>query len=440
MKKKIRLTKRIPVICLAILLTLVVGILPASASSQQVKLTASDGAANDNFGFSVSLHGETALAGARDDDYKGSAYVFVPGDNSTWTEQAKLTASDGANDDDFGKAVAVYGDTALIGAQYDDDKGTSSGSVYVFVRGGTTWTQQAKLTASDGAPYDWFGWSVALDEDTAVIGATGDDDKGAGSGSVYVFVRDGITWTQQAKLTANDGAPSDFFGNSVALDVDTAIIGAHSNDDRGTDSGSAYVFMRSDTTWTEQAKLTASDGAANDYFGRSVSIDVETALVGASGSNNTGAAYVFMRGGTTWTEQAKLIASDGASGDNFGYSVSLDGETALVGAYQDDDKGSGSGSAYVYELSITLFLNNLINQVTALDIPQGTENSLTAKLSVALKAIEDSKPNNDGAAINAMENFIKFVETQRDKKITNEDADMLIDKALVIITQLGGST
>jgi hypothetical protein len=169
----------------------------------------------------------------------------------------KLLAEDGAAGDRFGN-VSVSGDTAVIGAGSDDDNGDESGSAYVFVRAADgTWSQQAKLTAADGAAIDCFGWSVAVSGGTAVIGAAGDDDNGDQSGSAYVFVRavDG-TWSQQAKLTAPDGAAEDLFGISVAVDGGTAVIGAYQDDDRGENSGSAYVFVRAaDGTWSKQADV-----------------------------------------------------------------------------------------------------------------------------------------------------------------------------------------
>jgi len=319
------------------------------------KLTASD--TTSGFGVSVSRSGDTALIGAFSDDDKGtgsgSAYVFTCS-GTTWTQQAKLTASDGAKLDRFGRSVSVSGDTALIGAYMDDDKGGNSGSAYVFTRSGTTWTQQAKLTASDGAAEDNFGSSVSLSGDTALIGAHLDDNSETNSGSAYVFTRSGTTWTQQAKLTASDGQLGDTFGVSVSLSGDTALIGAWGDDDKGFNSGSAYVFTCSGTTWTQQAKLTASDGAAEDNFGNYASINGDTAILGASGDDgHKGSAYVFTRSGTTWTQQAKLTASDGAEWDCFGRSVSVSGDTALIGAYSDDDKGTDSGSAYVFTCSGT---------------------------------------------------------------------------------------
>jgi len=315
------------------------------------KLLASDGTAWNNFGCFVSLDGDTALIGAPDDDdngeVSGSAYVFTH-TGTTWTQQAKLLPSDGAAWDLFG-IVCLDGDTALIGAPYDDDNGNMSGSAYVFTRTGTTWTQQAKLLPSDGATNDSFGGSVSLDGDTALIGARGDDDA---KGSAYVFTRTGTAWTQQAKLTAADGATWDFFGNVVSLDSDTALIGAPLNDDNGNQSGSAYVFIRSGTTWSQQQKLLALDGTAEDSFGVSASLSGDTALIGASldddNGGDSGSAYIFTRSGTTWTQQAKLLTSDGAAEDVFGVSASLSGDTALIGAVGDDDNGNRSGSAYVF--------------------------------------------------------------------------------------------
>ncbi len=328
--------------------------------TQQAKLLAADGAANDRFGDSVALSGTTALVGSPYSDDKGSesgsAYIFTRS-GTAWSQQAKLTAGDGADSAIFGYSVALSGDTALVGAYWGNGIVSYSGSAYVFTRSGITWTQQTKLIAADGAAYDSFGCSVALSGVTALVGAYYDDDKGADSGSAYVFTRSGTTWTQQAKLTAGDGVANDQFGISVALSGDTALVGAHYDDDKGADSGSAYVFTRSGTAWTQQAKLTALDGAAGDYFGLSVALSGDTALVGAYYDDDkgsaSGSAYVFTRSGTTWTQQAKLLAADGAAEDRFGFGVALSGETALVGAYQDDDKGADSGSAYVFTRSGT---------------------------------------------------------------------------------------
>jgi len=326
---------------------------------QQDKLTASDGAANDYFGDSVSISVDYAIVGAWCDDDKGldsgSAYIFAPDylNCSDWDQIVKLTASDGAAEDYFGDSVSISGDYAIVGAWGDDDRGLDSGSAYIFKYGGTTWVQQAKLTASDGAVNDCFGQSVSISGGYAIVGADYGDGKVADSGSAYILKYDGTTWSQQAKLTASDGTAGDQFGNSVSISGGYALVGAYNDDDRGTNSGSAYIFKLVGTTWIQQAKLTASDGAAGDSFGWSVSISGDYAIVGSFGDddkgNASGSAYIFKRDGTTWSEQAKLTASDGAAVDSFGFSVSISGDYAIIGARYDDDKGTDSGSAYVFK-------------------------------------------------------------------------------------------
>jgi len=320
--------------------------------AEQQKLVANDGAEADAFGSSVSLDGNTALVGTPGDNDKGSdsgsAYVFVRS-GAVWADQQKLVAIDGAKDDSFGHSVSLGGDTALIGAWRDDDKGYDSGSAYVFVRSGSVWAEQQKLIATDGAKNDRFGYSLSVSGNTALVGAYADDDKGSTSGSAYVFLRSGGVWTAQQKLVASDGAVNDQFGYSVSLSADTALVGAYTDDDNGADSGSAYVFLRVGNVWTEQQKLVASDGSAGDNFGGSVSLTGDTALVAAPrDGSDSGSAYVFVRKNGVWTPQGKLVASDGASQDYFGFSVSANGEAALVGAIADDDKGASSGSAYVF--------------------------------------------------------------------------------------------
>jgi hypothetical protein len=334
--------------------------------SQQARLTAADGSDRDWFGVRVALEGDTAVIPADADDSEvngvdsGSVYVFTRS-GTTWTQQAKLTASDGAAVDLFGYSVALSGDTVLVGARFDDDDidGDNSGSVYVFTRNGTTWSQQAKLTASDGEAGDEFGYSVALAGDTAVITANADDSdvNGVDSGSAYVFTRSGTDWSQQAKLTAADGAAGDLFGVRVVLAGDTALIGARLDDDdvNGVDSGSAYVFTRSEDSWSQQAKLVASDGEAGDWFGYTVALADDTALIGAGnhdGANgvDSGTAYVFTRSGTTWSQRTKLTAADGKPGDQFGGKVAISGDAAVVGArlVDDVDRGVDSGSVYIF--------------------------------------------------------------------------------------------
>ncbi len=273
-------------------------------------------------------------------------------ESSTISPIAKLTASDGAVYDAFGISVAISGDTAIVGAQGDDDNGTDSGSAYIFIKNAGVWSQAAKLTASDGAVDDFFGYSVAISGDTAIVGAWLDDDNATDSGSAYVFVKPVSGWadmTQTAKLTASDGGFADYFGYSVAISSDTAIVGAWSG------SGSAYIFVNNAGTWSQIAKLTASDGANGDELGGSVAISGDTAIVGAGSDDDngyvSGSAYVFVKPVLGWanmTQTAKLTASDGAAEDHFGSSVAISGDTAIIGAWRDDDNGTDSGSAYVF--------------------------------------------------------------------------------------------
>jgi len=316
------------------------------------------------FGSAVALSGDTALVGVDRDDVgtnidQGSAYVFTRS-GTTWSQQGKLTASDGAAYDNFGYSMVISGDTALVGAWFDDvGPNSNQGSAYVFTVSGTTWSEQAHLTASDGASNDNFGTSVALSGGTALVGANWDDvGENSAQGSAYVFVRDGTTWTQQEHLTASDGAVEDMFGSAVALSGDTALVGVD-RDDVGTniDQGSAYVFTRSGATWSQQGKLTASDGVAFDHFGISVALSGEMALVGSywdevGRMTKQGSAYVFTRNGTVWRQPWKLTASDGAAYDYFGTSATLSGDTALVGAVGDDiGQNWDQGSAYLLDFT-----------------------------------------------------------------------------------------
>ena len=325
----------------------------SGAVTEDQKLTASDGAAWDYFGGSVSISGGYAVVGAYGNNgnssNSGSAYIFERGAGGTWLQGPKLTASDGAGNDRFGEAVSISGDYAIVGARYDGDDGDYSGSAYIFERGaGGTWGQ-FKLTASDGAGSDYFGGSVSISGNYAIVGANGDDDNGGSSGSAYIFERDvGGTWLQEPKLIASDGAGSDFFGTSVSISGDYAIVGAYRDDDNGSGSGSAYIFERdAGGTWSQGPKLTASDGADWDEFGKAVSISGDYAIVGAryDGDNGdySGSAYIFERGaGGTWDQQSKLTAPDGTEYDQFGESVSISGDYALVGA-------PGSEFAYFFE-------------------------------------------------------------------------------------------
>jgi FG-GAP repeat protein len=332
----------------------------AFGAFQRTKIPPASGAALDEFGNAVAISGTVAVVGAWKANEKGldsgAAYVYTRL-GSAWNQQAKLVAPDGAAGDAFGWSVAVSGDTVVIGAHLDDDKGLDSGSAYIFTRAASIWSLQKKLVAADGATLDHFGHSVAITGLTAVIGARDDDSATkTDSGSAYVFTRSGATWSQQSKLTASDAGAGDGFGHAVAIAGETVIVGAPADNidpTPATDKGSAYVFTRSGTSWSQQKKLVATDALASDRFGNSVALASDTAIVGAKFDDNgtavnQGSAYAFTRSGVDWTQQAKLVAADGAAGDLFGQSVAVVGDTAIIGAYEDKALDTNSGSVYVF--------------------------------------------------------------------------------------------
>ncbi len=326
--------------------------LVGGAWNEVSKLTASDSAADDYFGGSVSVSGDTAIISAPGHLGHGAVYVFER-IGGLWTQTDELHADDGSAGDSFGSSVSIDVDTLFVGARDTDDHGNSSGAAYVFERTGEIWAQVAKLTVPDGAAEDRFGGSVSVSGDSAFIGAFFDDDNGLNSGSAYIFEKIDGEWTQVLKLTPSDGAAIDQFGVSVAINGNTAVVGAEYDDDNGTDSGSAYVFEKADGIWTEVAKLAASDGTAGDHFGWSVAISGDTIVTGANWEDDngpdSGAAYVFRRMDDSWTQLSKVNAPDGASGDWFGHSVAVSGDMAFVGSYWDDDAGTDSGSVYVFQ-------------------------------------------------------------------------------------------
>ncbi|NQU06210.1 MAG: T9SS type A sorting domain-containing protein [Calditrichaeota bacterium] len=337
------------------LLILVFAVSNANAI-EEFKITASDAHANDEFGTSVAISGDYAIVGSPrnddDGDRSGSAYIFVR-DDWEWTEQAKLTASDADSGDFFGRSLSISGDYAIVSAYRNGDNGELSGSAYIFARDGEEWTEQAKLTASDADAYDYFGWRVSISGDYAIVGAYGNDDGRHDSGSAYIFVRNGDNWVEQAKITAHDAGIEDYFGGAVSISGNYAIIGAEGDSDFGISSGSAYIFVRDGDEWHEQAKLNADDAYEIDIFGFAVSINGDYAIVGAylndSNGWDSGSAYVFIRDGEEWTQQAKLNASDAGSFDYFGYSVSISGDYAIVGAHGNNyNGGEYFGSAYIF--------------------------------------------------------------------------------------------
>ena len=313
----------------------------AEISTPQTKLLPSVG--GGNFGHSIDFQGDTAVVGAIGG--RGSVYVFQRSLDG-WSEQARLLASDGAEDDFFGDSVALYGKTIVVGAPYADDNGDLSGSAYVFAWDGSAWTEQAKLLPHEGTADERFGESVALSGDTAVVGTV--------TAGAYVFQRHGDVWTQYAKLLPDCGLdPDDLVGQAVALSGDTVLVGGILDDDRAKNAGGVYAFGRGAGKQTAKDKFIASDGSADAWFGGSLALHGTTAVIGASGDDgeaeSAGAAYVFQRSGETFEEDVKLVPRDVSKDDRFGFSVSLWGNTLVVGAVADDAQGSFAGSAYVFK-------------------------------------------------------------------------------------------
>lgn len=315
-----------------------------------------------HWGFSqaLALDGDRALVGAwgadvAGDPDRGAAYVFVR-QGKEWVEQTQLLASDGAAGDRFGRSVALYGDTAVIGAPLATiGSHTFQGAVYVFERSGGMWAETGKLLAADGVAQDRLGSSVAIAGSTIVAGADGADINGnSAQGAAYIFEKETGSWIQQDKLFDPDGQSADLFGNSASLDGDTILIGAESANVEGDPSrGAAYVFTRTGRAWMLEQRLLASDGENPDEFGFSVALDGDVALIGArqktiDGNLRQGAAYVFRRTGAIWEEEQRLTASDGQTDSYFGWSVALDGNLALVGGRLDFPGETQQGVVYEF--------------------------------------------------------------------------------------------
>jgi hypothetical protein len=380
--------------------------------SQQAYLKASNTDAGDQFGFSVAISGDTIVVGANGEDSTasgvngnqadnsglspGAAYVFTRS-GGTWSQQAYLKASNPGNLDAFGSAVGISGDTITVGAPLErsaatgvggdqlDNSASQSGAGYVFTRSGGVWSQQAYLKASNTGAGDFFGNALAVSGDTVVVGAEREassstgvdgnqaDNSASQSGAGYVFTRSGGVWSQQAYLKASNTGAGDSFGRAAAISADTVVVGA--SGETG-DSGAGYVFTRSGGVWSQQAYLKASNAGAGDQFGWSVAVFGDTVVLGAFGeasdatgvdgdpSNdlalNSGAAYVFTRSGSAWSQQHYLKASNTDAGDRFGYSAAISGDTVVVGTEweasnatgvngdQSDNSSTLNGAVYVF--------------------------------------------------------------------------------------------
>ncbi len=367
--------------------------------------------ANEEDSNATGINGNQADNSASE---SGAVYVFTRS-GTTWTQQAYIKASNTNSSDKFGGSVTLSGNTLAVGASVEasnatgingnqaDNSAAESGAVYIFTRSGTTWTQQAYLKPSNTNSGDQFGYSITLDTDTLAVGAPGEDSSATGingnqadnsasqSGAVYVFTRSGTTWTQQAYIKASNTGGGDFFGSPVVLSGNTLAVGAlqedsnavgingNQADNSASESGAVYVFTRSGTTWTQQAYIKASNTAADDFFGFSVALSGNALAIGAisedsnatgingdqvnSNATNSGAVYLFTRSGTAWTQQAYIKASNADALDEFGYSVTLSGNTLAVGApgeasnatgingNQADNSVDGRGAVYIRKIA-----------------------------------------------------------------------------------------
>jgi len=317
---------------------------PAIAlTTQTTKLMPEGAEGTELAGFAVDLDGDTAILGAPYEDSggfaSGAAYVYTD-DGDGFSQTTKLTAPDEGKLHLFGGDVDVDGDTLVVGASGDGHAGLLAGSVYVFERADDSWTNTAKLTAPAAEAGDYYGATVALEGDQLLVAASGDDDAATWAGAVHVYENSADGWVHADKLTAPDADPYDAFGSNLALDGDTAIVSALGDDDAADEGGSAYVFAHA-SSWTDQAKLTASDAEARDWFGHGVGIDDDVAVIGAprhdSSGDFSGAAYVFERSDGQWTETAEVTGLDTDDGDGFGNAVAVSGQRALVGAVDADN-------------------------------------------------------------------------------------------------------
>ena len=397
--------------------------------SQAQKIVASDRGGYDNFGFSVAISGSYAIIGAKTEDHDtngmntqndaGAAYIFERDSVGNWAEVQKVVASDRASNDFFGWSVAISGNQAMIGAFNEDEdiSGSntlnSAGAVYIFDRNGSgTWSETQKLVASDRASNDNFGIAVSISGNYALIGAHKEDHDSLGNnsmndaGAAYVFEKDGNgVWNEAQKITASDRTADDLFGYSVAISGNFAVIGAYQEDEDASgnnqffNDGAAYFFERNTGgTWSQVQKVVASDRGSVDYFGYSVAIDGNNAVVGAwsedqdlNGSNNltdAGSAYLFNRDGNgAWNETQKIIASDRAQADNFSRSVAISGNYTIIGAHVEDEDSSGnntltsSGSAYIFQYSpLNTFVQSITNQLQVSIFPNPTSNTCSIQL------------------------------------------------------------
>lgn len=319
---------------------------------QGQKLISSDLAAGDQFGTDVAINNHTIAIGARSDNSStGAVYIFEKS-GGAWVQTQKLTASDATASYNFGSQIDLFENTLLIGSNNADDVASNSGAAYIFEKVNGTWTQIQRLKPADLVAGDNFGFNLDLEDSTAVIISNGG---ASNDGAAYVFTKTGSTWTQTQKLLPADLATGDRFGYSIGISGNTLAIGSIYDDDAGANTGAVYIFNKSGSSWSQTQKILPNDAAAGDEIGVGLDIYGDTLIFGSirddDKGTDTGAAYVFKNIGGTWTQTYKILPSDTmTASDEFGRYVSLDKDTALISSYQiDTTAGANSGATYVFE-------------------------------------------------------------------------------------------
>ncbi|MBN1327022.1 MAG: FG-GAP repeat protein [Candidatus Cloacimonetes bacterium] len=322
---------------------------------QHEKLFPTDNAMYDYFGSSVSISGNWIATGSTGNDEAGNgsgAVYFYQNSAGNWLERDKVIASDTTVSDEFGYAVAIDGDYALLTAWKDDDNGPNSGSAYIFKRDGLIWNEQDKITPSNAGTSDMFGNSASLDGDYAVVGAAYYDDDDLDCGSAWVFYRTGTQWDQIDILLSDVRTPDDLFGYQVAIDGTTIAVGCPGDDDNGIDSGSVFSFQNTDNDFSLAGKVFASDGFAYRYFGSVIAMDADWLAVGVPLDNDNGeeagAVYIYHWTGSEWSEESKFSGSDTEDGDQFGSSIAIQGQDIMIGAWHEDTAANNAGAVYYY--------------------------------------------------------------------------------------------
>jgi len=337
---------------------------------EKQKLFPDDGDVEEFFGYSVDIDGPWAITGSHhDSDYggsSGSAFILKIEENE-WALTQKLLPTDPKAGDEFGKAVGIWKKDVAVGSFLDDDKQTNSGSVYIFTDSGSGWFQAEELYSSDPEAYDQFGNFLALRHGWLAVGVPEKKDKGEKSGAVYVFQKTDSNYVEIQKIVPDDLAAGDLFGQALAIDKNTLAIGAYKADNPKTDGGRVYVFKFNNDKWELSQTIIANDNDTGDHFGSSIALDDDILAIGAyfddDKGSKSGSVYLYKKENDTFKYINKITASDGKAGAAFGASLSLDDSKLLVGAYADTENGFFSGAAYVYDISSSVDVINQQNEL-----------------------------------------------------------------------------